>query len=297
MILSSRRYPPESKQQDRRQGGDGRPEMLLMARQIRPPRRRPDAGGAAAIGLRRPGKAMWAAWPTVPSIAAICAWVVSIMISQSQHSHETPGTRPGQRVERRQRRLAVRDRVTAELDLHEDLDHARQQDQPEQAETGLGTQAGRVDQLSGPHDRGGQDQPRPDLADRLRKRVRRLLDRLGRQCVQIVGSRRSCHPGRRAVKSRRTVASTSKPGGLPIRGAPRRRTSWTHLKPVSSTGIRCCRATPLPRGKLPLHRRPPRTPGCTSGVPQLVDSGRHPRPISAVLVSGLALSESHAPAR
>ncbi len=67
---------------------------------------------------------MWAAWPTVPSIAAICAWVVSIMKSQSQQSHETPGPRTGQRVERRQRRLAVRDRVPAELDLHEDLDHA-----------------------------------------------------------------------------------------------------------------------------------------------------------------------------
>ena len=42
-----------------------------------------------------PGKAMCAAWPTVPSIAAICAWVVSIMISQSQQSHEAPRRGPG----------------------------------------------------------------------------------------------------------------------------------------------------------------------------------------------------------
>ncbi len=38
---------------------------------------------------------MCAAWPTVPSIAAICAWVVSIMISQSQQSHEAPTRGPG----------------------------------------------------------------------------------------------------------------------------------------------------------------------------------------------------------
>ncbi len=38
---------------------------------------------------------MWAAWPTVPSIAAICACVVSIMTSQSQHNHETPARGPG----------------------------------------------------------------------------------------------------------------------------------------------------------------------------------------------------------
>ena len=38
---------------------------------------------------------MWAAWPTVPSIAAICAWVVSIMNSQSQHNHDTPSRGPG----------------------------------------------------------------------------------------------------------------------------------------------------------------------------------------------------------
>ena len=111
---------------------------------------------------------MWAAWPTVPSIAAICAWVVSIMIEPepAQPRHAQP--RAGQRVERRQRRLAVRDRVTPELHLDEDLDHARQQDQPEQAEAGLRPQAGRVDQLSGPHDRRGQDQSRSDLPDRAR---------------------------------------------------------------------------------------------------------------------------------
>ena len=38
---------------------------------------------------------MCAAWPTVPSIAAICACVVSIMISQSQHSHDAPSRGPG----------------------------------------------------------------------------------------------------------------------------------------------------------------------------------------------------------
>ena len=38
---------------------------------------------------------MCAAWPTVPSIAAICACVVSIMISQSQHSHDVPSRGPG----------------------------------------------------------------------------------------------------------------------------------------------------------------------------------------------------------
>ena len=123
---------------------------------------------ASAIAWDARGKAMWAAWPTVPSIAAIWACVVSIMKSQSQQSHETPSARARQRVEGRQRRLAVRDRVAAELDLDEDLDHAGQQDQPEQAEAGLGPQAGRVDQLAGPDDRGGQDQPRADLPDRAR---------------------------------------------------------------------------------------------------------------------------------
>ena len=38
---------------------------------------------------------MWAAWPTRPSIAAIWAWVVSIMNSQSQPSHDVPSLGPG----------------------------------------------------------------------------------------------------------------------------------------------------------------------------------------------------------
>ncbi len=38
---------------------------------------------------------MCAAWPTSPSIAAIWAWVVSIMNSQSQPSHDVPSRGPG----------------------------------------------------------------------------------------------------------------------------------------------------------------------------------------------------------
>ncbi len=96
-----------------------------------------------------------------------------------------PEPRARQGVERRERRPAVRDRVPAELDLHEDLDHAAQQDQPEQAEPGLRPQARRVDQLAGADDRGGQDQPGPDLPQGRAERPRRLLDRLGRQGVRV----------------------------------------------------------------------------------------------------------------
>ena len=138
---------------------------------------------------------MWAAWPTVPSIAAIWAWVVSIMISQSQQIHDAPSRGPGQGVERGQRGLAVGDRVTAQLDLDEDLDHAAQQDQPEQAEPRLRPQARRVDQLAGADDRRRQDQPRADLPDRLCRTCaaapgwRRRGARRGR-------SRRRCQPRR-----------------------------------------------------------------------------------------------------
>ena len=38
---------------------------------------------------------MCAAWPTVPSIAAIWACVASIMNSQSQHIHDVPSRGPG----------------------------------------------------------------------------------------------------------------------------------------------------------------------------------------------------------
>jgi hypothetical protein len=51
---------------------------------------------AASAMAREPrGNAMWAAWPTVPSIAAIWACVVSIMMSQSQQIHDVPSLGPG----------------------------------------------------------------------------------------------------------------------------------------------------------------------------------------------------------
>ena len=182
-----RLQPPVSageQQQDRRQGGDGRPEMLLVARKIRPPRRDHRAGGAGDR-LRTPGEGHVGRLADGPFHRG------DLRLRGQHHDQPEPAQprdaqpRAGQRVERRQRRLAVGDRVTPELHLDEDLDHARQQDQPEQAEAGLGPQAGRVDQLAGPHDRRGQDQPGPDLPDRARERVRRLLDRLGRQRVKI----------------------------------------------------------------------------------------------------------------
>ena len=167
VIFSSRRYPPESSSKTAASVVSAAQKYSWWVSKIRLPRRAQDARRPRRSACDAPGNAMWAAWPTVPSIAAICACVVS--------SHEEPEPaeprdarpRAGQRVERRQRRLAVRDRVAAELDLHEDLDDAGEQDQPEQAEARLGAQAGRVDQLARPDDRGGQDQPRPDLPDRL----------------------------------------------------------------------------------------------------------------------------------
>ena len=94
VIFSSRRYPPERSSKTaarvvsaaqkcswcvRRYGFHDAPRKLK----------------ASAIGLDAPGKAMWAAWPTAPSIAAIWACVVSIIRSQSQQSQDTPARGPG----------------------------------------------------------------------------------------------------------------------------------------------------------------------------------------------------------
>ena len=77
---------------------------------------------------------MCAAWPTVPSIAAIWAWVVSIMISQSQQIHDAPSRGPGS-VSNAARVvlpwvIAYRPSSTCTNTLITQL----QQDQPEQAE-------------------------------------------------------------------------------------------------------------------------------------------------------------------
>ena len=203
--------------------------------------------------------------------------------------------RAGERVERRQRRLAVRDRVTAQLHLHEDLDDARQEDQPEQAEARLGTQAGRVDQLARPHDRGRQDQPRPDLPDRAEERVRRLPDRIGGQRIKVVVVHRdrvrvrasvrfdSCQRGRRGAgvldslaRDRRTVAvqrglgadrprrRRESPSGAPSSGCSSRA---TNIMDAWRTGVK-------DRGEASGTRRPRRrrTSIPTSSLPGLASS-------------------------
>ena len=68
--------------------------MLLVAGEIGP-QAATTRPAPSAMAREAPGKAMCAAWPTVPSIAAIWACVVSVMISQSQQSHEAPSRGPG----------------------------------------------------------------------------------------------------------------------------------------------------------------------------------------------------------
>ncbi len=186
VIFSSRRYPPESKSKIAATRGDSRPDVFLARGQERAPGRDHRSRRRWPWPPRRAGNAMCAAWPTVPSIAAIWACVVSIMISQSQQIHEAPSFGPGQRVKRGQGRLAVRDRVPAQFHLHEYLDDAGDENQPEQREARLGAQPRGVDQLARPHDRCGQDQPGADLADRRGERPGRLADRVGGKRVEIV---------------------------------------------------------------------------------------------------------------
>ena len=185
VIRSSRRYPPESSSRTAASVVNARPEVFLVAREVWPPRRDQLPRG---IGhhLRRSREGH------VSRLAHGALHRGDLRLRRQHHDQPEPAqprgarTRARERVERRQRRLAVRDRVSAQLDLHEDLDHAGQQDQPEQAEARLGAQARGVDQLARPHDRGGQDQPRADLPDRPEDRVRRLSDRIGRQRVKVV---------------------------------------------------------------------------------------------------------------
>ena len=68
--------------------------MLLVRGEERPPGVTifPAAAGHRLAG---PGKAMCAACPTVPSIAAIWACVARVMMSQSQQSQDVPSPRPG----------------------------------------------------------------------------------------------------------------------------------------------------------------------------------------------------------
>ena len=133
------------------------------------------------------GNAMWAAWPTVPSIAAIWACVVSIMISQSQQIHDAPSLGPGSVSNAASVVLpcviAYRPSSTCTNTLITQLSRISQS----KREAGLGPQTRRVDQLTGAHDRRGQDQARSDLPDRAGERTRRLPDRIGRQSVQILG--------------------------------------------------------------------------------------------------------------
>ena len=91
---------------------------------------------SVACGQRR-----CSAWPTPPSIAPNCVTVASSMPSHHQTCQLAPQRGPGISSRRGQRRLARGDRVAAQLDLHEDLDHATQQDQPQEHEAVLGAQA------------------------------------------------------------------------------------------------------------------------------------------------------------
>ena len=81
-------------QDDRRQGGEAGPEVFLTGLEKSAEGRR-NLAGEARHRAEASGNAMWAAWPTVPSIAAIWAWVASIMNSQSQQSHDVPSRGPG----------------------------------------------------------------------------------------------------------------------------------------------------------------------------------------------------------
>ena len=114
---------------------------------------------------------MSAAWPTSPSIAAICACVASIMKSQSQPIHGRAQSRARERVEGRERRLAVGDRVSAKLGLEEDFDDTAQDDQPEEEKSLLGPEPRRRDQLARADDRPGENQPGADLPERREERT------------------------------------------------------------------------------------------------------------------------------
>ena len=94
VIFSSRRYPPES---------SSKMAAMLVIRPRHIPHAWPGtvpqegttSPAACAMACETLGNAMCAAWPTVPSIAAIWAWVVSIMMSQNQQIHESPSLGPG----------------------------------------------------------------------------------------------------------------------------------------------------------------------------------------------------------
>jgi hypothetical protein len=91
-----------------------------------------------------------------------------------------------QRVQSLQRRSPVRDCVTAQLNLHEHLQHAAENDKPEQLEAFLRPELRRHDQFTGPNYDCRDDQPRPDLPENPAQARRRRLHPMGRLIDDIL---------------------------------------------------------------------------------------------------------------
>ncbi len=86
--------------------------------------------------------------------------------------------RSGNNVHSEHGALAADDAVPAQLDLHEHLDHAPDQDEPQQPESGLRPGGGGGDQLAGTHDRAGNNQARAKAAENTPHRARGRFVRL-----------------------------------------------------------------------------------------------------------------------
>ena len=115
--------------------------------------------------------------PTPPYMPPTCSSVSVTVSAQAQTSQLDAGARARHAVEPFEAGLAGEDRVASELRLHDRLDRAAHEHDPQRRVADLRAERRRGDELARSDDRRGEDDARADAPERLERRSRRCLDR------------------------------------------------------------------------------------------------------------------------
>ncbi len=130
------------------------------------------------------GTRRWSTCATPPYMPPTCSSVSVTVSIQTHTSQPTPARGPGHTVEAFERRVAGRNRVAAELALHDRLDRAAEEDDPQDGVADLRAEGGGGDELAGADNGRGEHHARPDAGESGRQGCRRQLDRIGGENVQ-----------------------------------------------------------------------------------------------------------------